>query len=549
MVKNCALSSLKVGEILPYDAIYKLAATAGTWHKKLRRVGAFIRILERWRTRARAAAAARRDEVPRPPMPDFHLNNLDWAYAEKAVLISVQCHHFYDEILQLSKENINTATTKKELRGIDSKIRALNPFIDHDGFLRVGSRLTKASIADETKFPVILPRGDATVRSIITYLHQKNLHAGAKFIHCEARQSIWILQGGQEIRSVIKKCVKCQRAFKRPLQQKMGVLPDFRVTSGHPFGAVGLDLAGPFGVRMNGRATHKIWAVIFACMRTRSVHVEIVHKLDAESLINAIARFSARRPGSTHFVSDNGTNMVAANRILKAELAAANETAVPALQRQGIKWEFIPARAPHRGGAWERIVALFKKHLSALALGDNVHVETFNTILVQIEGILNRRPLTAVSPDADDCEPLTPAHILYPSFASHQSCVITPEDPRRSTRDMRGAFLKAQSRVNAFWRSWSADYLTLLHNRTKWRNTKEDLKVGELVLLADPQQPRSSWKLARVTKADAEVDQHVRKAELRTSERKTLIRDRESLVRLELDCDINNDDDDGDDNE
>ena len=70
--------------------------------------------------------------------------------------------------------------------------------------------------------------------------------------------------------------------------------------------------------------------------------------------------------------------------------------------------------------------------------------------------------------------------------------------------------------------------------------------MGELVLMADPQQPRSTWKLARVTKADAEVDQHVRKAELRTAERKTLIRDRESLVRLELDCDINNDDDDGD---
>ena len=75
------------------------------------------------------------------------------------------------------------------------------------------------------------------------------------------------------------------------------------------------------------------------------------------------------------------------------------------------------------------------------------------------------------------------------------------------------------------------------------------MKVGELVLLADPQQPRSAWKLARVTKADAEVDEHVRKAEVKTAERKTLIRDRESLVRLEIDCDTNNDDDDGDDNE
>ena len=155
---------------------------------------------------------------------------------------------------------------------------------------------------------------------------------------------------------------------------------------------------------MNGRATHKVWAVIFACMKTRSVHAEIVHKMDAESLINAITRFSARRPGSTHFTSDQGTNLRAADSILKAELRACNEGADRQLQQKGITWEFIPPRAPHRGGCWERVVQLFKKHLAALALGDNVHVETFNTILIQIEGILNRRPLTAISTAADNCD-------------------------------------------------------------------------------------------------------------------------------------------------
>ena len=324
-------------------------------------------------------------------------------------------------------------------------MRVLNPIVHSDGYMSVRSRITKADSPEESKAPLIMPRKDEHVRSIIRYLHQKSLHAGPKYVLNDLRRSIWVIQGGQEVRSVISKCIPCQRAFKRPLQQKMGILPEIRVTSGHPFSAVGLDLAGPFGVRMNGRATHKVWSVIFACMKTRSVHVEIVHKMDAESLINAITRFSARRPGSTHFMSDQGTNLKAADKILKAELRVCNEAAEAPLQRQGIEWKFIPPRAPHRGGCWERVVGMFKHHLAALAMGDNIHVETFNTILIQIEGILNRRPLTAVSPAADDCEALTPAHILYPSFSSHQSCVITPQDPSRSTRDMRGAFLKAQS--------------------------------------------------------------------------------------------------------
>ena len=103
------------------------------------------------------------------------------------------------------------------------------------------------------------------------------------------------------------------------------------------------------------------------------------------------------------------------------------------------------------------------------------------------------------------------------------------------TRDLRGAFLKAQSRINSFWRSWASDYITLLHNRSKWRRSRKELKEGDLVLVVDDQQPRSTWKLARVIDAVPEVDEHVHKATVKTADKKTLLRDRESLVLLEMD--------------
>ena len=61
------------------------------------------------------------------------------------------------------------------------------------------------------------------------------------------------------------------------------------------------------------------------------------------------------------------------------------------------------------------------------------------------------------------------------------------------------------------------------------------MKEGDLVLIANEQQPRSMWKLARVINAEAEIDQHVRKATVTTADKKTLLRDRESLVLLEMD--------------
>ena len=41
--------------------------------------------------------------------------------------------------------------------------------------------------------------------------------------------------------------------------------------------------------------------------------------------------------------------------------------------------------------------------------------------------------------------------------------------------------------------------------------------------------------MARVIEAVPEVDEHVRKATVKTADKKTLLRDRESLVLLEMD--------------
>ena len=70
------------------------------------------------------------------------------------------------------------------------------------------------------------------------------------------------------------------------------------------------------------------------------------------------------------------------------------------LQLRGIEWKFGPPNTPHWGGVWERLVKSAKKHLGALLSKDNLDVETFATVLVEVEGIMNRHPLTYVSSDS-----------------------------------------------------------------------------------------------------------------------------------------------------
>ena len=128
---------------------------------------------------------------------------------------------------------------------------------------------------------------------------------------------------------------------------------------------------GPFLVKLNGRADHKVYVAVFTCFESRSVHAEVVFKLDADSAINAITRFNARRPGLNYLYSDRGTNFVAANSILEREMEKINKESASTLAKSNIVWHFNPPHAPHRGGTWERVVGLFKKTLLHFQRGQN----------------------------------------------------------------------------------------------------------------------------------------------------------------------------------
>ena len=110
-------------------------------------------------------------------------------------------------------------------------------------------------------------------------------------------------------------------------------------------------------------------------------------------------------------ISDNATTYTAAANHLRKLF---NSPAVlEALSRKGTEWRFIPARAPWYGGFWERLIGLTKTSLEKILGRRFVSMETLQTIVTEIEAVLNDRPLTHVSSNLHDLEPLTPSHLLY----------------------------------------------------------------------------------------------------------------------------------------
>lgn len=103
--------------------------------------------------------------------------------------------------------------------------------------------------------------------------------------------------------------------------KKMADLPISRLAcDSPPFTCVGTDYFGPVEVK-RVRSLVKRYGVLFTCLASRAIHLEMAYSLDTDSCILALRRFICRRGQVQEMISDNGTNYVGAKRELRDCLA------------------------------------------------------------------------------------------------------------------------------------------------------------------------------------------------------------------------------------
>lgn len=134
------------------------------------------------------------------------------------------------------------------------------------------------------------------------------------------------------------------------------------------------------------------------------------------------------------------------------------------------------------------------------------------TVLHQIESILNSRPLCPVSSDPNDLEILTHGHFLIgePLNAIPEPNLID-SNLNRLTR-----WQLLQNFIQQFWKHWHNEYLHTLQQRNKWIKSIDNIRVGTIVLINDPNLPPLQWKLGRVSEVYPSKDGVIRSVSLKT---------------------------------
>ena len=289
---------------------------------------------------------SRRTKISKLEPPDLSLSVDELRNAETELIKFLQRAHFPDVFTQ-SRHAEQIAT-----KNLPRYLQKLYPVI-FDGVLRVGGRLGRVPVDFDSKHPVILPQRSHFTELVIREHHALVGHFGANHTWASLRQKFWIVKGGAAVRSSIGHCVLCKKRNSSLNKQFMADLPPCRLQVNEPpFYNVGVDYFGPFLIKQK-RSLVKRYDCLFTCLSMRAVNIEIANSLTADLFINALRGFIARRGKPNHIYSDNGSNFVGTNCILRESLDELNQESLNQFCcQQEIKWTFNPPTASHMGGAW-----------------------------------------------------------------------------------------------------------------------------------------------------------------------------------------------------
>ena len=183
---------------------------------------------------------------------------------------------------------------------------------------RVGPALEALLGCD--RLPILMPQS-RLAELIMWHSHCEDHRRDPMDTLARSRELAWIVRGSKLAKSVCARCSRCRLRRKTTEKQLMSDIPKHQLIPCPPFTNVSLDFMGPFQVKGlgNQRARIKVYGLVIVCQNTRAVKLLPVPGYDTGSFLVAYRRFTNDFGTRELIVSDRGSQLVKAGKILNVE--------------------------------------------------------------------------------------------------------------------------------------------------------------------------------------------------------------------------------------
>ena len=374
-------------------------------------------------------------------------------------------------------------------------------------FVAIGRTEKWNELSYNKKQLVIIPGNHRYSKLYARHIHE-TAHLGVNADIAKIRSDYWIINIKRLVKSIRYKCVKCRQQSGKLLEQIMAPLPVERLKPAPVWHNTGLDLFGPFYIKgeVNKRTLGKGYAVIFTCLLTRAVFIDIATDYSTDAFLLVFRRFVSLRGYPAKFFSDPGSQLISASKELVTMFNKFDWSKIKDVTAcNGLEWKFSPAEAPWYNGCCEALIRSVKKSIYHAIGEQKLTFGEMQTVLYESANIVNERPIGATPTTIDDGIYLCPNDMLL----GRSSNKVPVGDFEFTTSSKRRIYF-VQQVIDAVWKKWTCNYFSSLLERPKWHHERRNMRIGDVVIIQDKLLRRSQWKLGLITEVFCGSDKKVR---------------------------------------
>ena len=408
------------------------------------------------------------DKIAKKPIRNF----VSYRTAAFDVLISQMQRNYFP----VESNYLNKPMTPGMPPALVLKLRL---YKDENGLIRSKGRVASGQVfSPDAQNPWLVSGRSTLAKLLIIDAHEKAKHTRVNSTLYQLRNSgIWLTSPRAAVAKTLKNCLICRNFdasnFSKPPAPE---LPTSRTAHLVPFTSVGMDYTGAFTVRDFSGNKIKVYILLFTCMTTRAIHLEVVPDMTVCEFIRAFVRFTSLFGIPQQVWSDNARTLVAGGDLLRKVLT--NDSITEHFTNRNIVFKTIPVYCPNQGGAWERMVGVVKRVLTKVYGRYTFAYSEFQTVVAETQNTINNRPLLYVQNDNDTISPnlllFTRSH--FPSLKLSESNMQQVYDHANDRKFLSALFqdFRQQKVVNAeFLSTWIKSYILELRSQHGLSNSTE----------------------------------------------------------------------------